>query len=431
MVQARSAAKVVLVDDASGLVLCDERSGTVQLPELRFESAWPPLGGRLSEAIAAQIGVCGRVLEPLDFVTVVMTAGPGQDAPVGYSWRPPADVYGQVTVVDRFLDQDRWRPPWYRTGWAERADAYVDEVLAATGRRRLGDSQQVKHWSLSAVLRTAADGGDVFLKSGLPPYAHEPAVTSWLATQGCGPFATIVAAAAPDAWWVANDFGGADGQKGSPADQARILAQLCRVQVAMLDQTEALFALGCRPLRMADLASTIPDLLSRDDLWAAPKELRNLHRAFDAHEATQLRGLGSFLSRCCADLETAGMPDTLIHGDFHPGNAVLRADGVLLHDWSFAAIGNPLLDLACARYDASPEQAAAGFDAYLSGWSGVVDPAALRRAWRPAGPISAFAELVKFVGLVDLVGEAHAFNYLPVVYGWARRLLGACAADRA
>lgn len=80
-----------------------------------------------------------------------------------------------------------------------RVDPYFDQVLAATGRHRLGDSRRVKHWSLSAVLRTPTDGGDVFLKSGLPPYAHEPAVTSWPATQGCGPFATIVAADTPDA----------------------------------------------------------------------------------------------------------------------------------------------------------------------------------------------------------------------------------------
>jgi hypothetical protein len=423
----RSTATVMLVDDASESVLCDERGDGATLPEVRFESTWPPLDGRLADALAAQLGVRGLVREPLDFVTVVMAARPGQDAPVGHRWCPLADVYGQKSVIDRFLDEDsRWRPQWYRAGWDERADAYIDQVLAATGRRRSDDSRQVKHWSLSAVLRAPAEGGDVFLKSVLPAYAHEPAVTSWLAGQGCGPFAAITATDMTSGWWLADDFGGTDGQTAPPADQERIMTQLCRIQVAMLDRTETLVGLGCRLLDNTDLAAAIPDLLGRDDLWAAPKELRNLYRALDADEATRLRALGPYLRRCCAELDAASIPQTLLHGDFHPGNAVLREDGVLLHDWSFAMISNPLFDLASGFYDAAPARAAAALDAYLAGWSGVLDPATMRRAWRYAGPLSAFMELVKFVGLVDLVGEAYAFNYLPVVYGWARRLVGAC-----
>jgi hypothetical protein len=42
-------------------VPCDERGGTARLPELRFESAWPPPDGRLADALAAQLGLRGLV----------------------------------------------------------------------------------------------------------------------------------------------------------------------------------------------------------------------------------------------------------------------------------------------------------------------------------------------------------------------------------
>jgi aminoglycoside phosphotransferase (APT) family kinase protein len=38
--------------------------------------------------------------------------------------------------------------------------------------------------------------------------------------------------------------------------------------------------------------------------------------------------------------------DKLLHGDFHPGNIMLTADGPVIIDWIDAALGHPLADLA-------------------------------------------------------------------------------------
>jgi aminoglycoside phosphotransferase (APT) family kinase protein len=45
-----------------------------------------------------------------------------------------------------------------------------------------------------------------------------------------------------------------------------------------------------------------------------------------------------------AEVDACGLPDTLVHGDFHPGN--VRGEGLdlTLLDWGDAAIGHPLLD---------------------------------------------------------------------------------------
>ena len=52
----------------------------------------------------------------------------------------------------------------------------------------------------------------------------------------------------------------------------------------------------------------------------------------------------SGLERRMAEVEACGLPDTLVHGDAHPGN--LRGDGagLTLLDWGDCTVGHPLLD---------------------------------------------------------------------------------------
>jgi Predicted aminoglycoside phosphotransferase len=40
-----------------------------------------------------------------------------------------------------------------------------------------------------------------------------------------------------------------------------------------------------------------------------------------------------------------GEPETIVHGDFHPGNALIAEDGhAVILDWSDACIGHPSFD---------------------------------------------------------------------------------------
>ncbi len=63
------------------------------------------------------------------------------------------------------------------------------------------------------------------------------------------------------------------------------------------------------------------------------------------------------LSAAVAAVEQVGVPDSFVHGDFHPGNVISAPDGVRLFDWSDAAITNPLVDIAtwASWFDDGPE----------------------------------------------------------------------------
>jgi aminoglycoside/choline kinase family phosphotransferase len=58
----------------------------------------------------------------------------------------------------------------------------------------------------------------------------------------------------------------------------------------------------------------------------------------------------------------ASMPggESLCHGDFHPDNVILSAEGPVVIDWVDATVGNPLADVARTTILLEGERAAGG-----------------------------------------------------------------------
>lgn len=421
--------ELVLLDATTGLVLTDERHGVARLPRLGFPGPHPPMDERLTDALRAATGVSARLLEPIDFTTAVLmlrTAGP--ELPAGYGWRALDQTGRYSAAVTRWAARAGGAGlPWFTPGWFERADRYIDDTLERLGRARTAPTRQVKLWSMTSVLRTETDTGAVYLKAVLPHLAHEPLVTGFLAAQGVGDFAQVIAHSPAEHWWIAEDFGGVDGWSLPETVRTDALRQLCRLQLAMVDQTAGLRAVGCPRLSLPHLAAALPTLLARDDIWYADNAPRNRHRALSPADGRQLIGLAPFLVECCERLAALGLPETLVHRDLHPGNIVLRDGGVLLHDWSFAAVSQPVFDLASWLLDMTEPAARAQVTTFVRAWSAAVAPDVLWQAWRHAKPLAAVVEMLKLVELSDLVGRDHEFNWLPMTYGWARRLLTAAA----
>ncbi|MEV4582605.1 aminoglycoside phosphotransferase family protein [Nonomuraea jabiensis] len=425
-----SSESVLVIVDQDGAVLCDMTGGSPALPRMRFDGRWPPMDSELTDRVRRELGPATVVLEPLDFTTVVLLAA-GGTRPVsadGLAWHGHDAVAGQSVAFDRRAA--RSRPPvsdWFRPGWFERAESSIDAEIKAAGRVRLGPTRQIKHWSMSAVLRTPTDRGDLYLKAVLPRLAREPDITRYLASLRIAPFATITAVSPRDRWWLAEDFGGVDGWALSTEQRRACLEQLVMVQKETIHRGDELIAAGCVPLSPASLADGVRSTMARDDIWRAPKLAKNLGRALTGEEADRLRALTPYLVECVERLDEAAVPATIVHRDFHPGNVIVRDDGILLHDWSFATVTNPLFDLASWLLDVSEPDAASYLDAFFAAWADTVAPERMRGAWRVAKPLAAVVEMMKLIELADIVGPDHDFNWLPMTYGWGRRLLHAAA----
>jgi aminoglycoside phosphotransferase (APT) family kinase protein len=142
-----------------------------------------------------------------------------------------------------------------------------------------------------------------------------------------------------------------------PDDLAVPLRTLGAIQRSWRDRTDELRALGAPDRRLAVLESQVAELVGD----VAP----DLAHAVQALEAA------------CRD---ADFPATIVHGDFHPGNAVVDDESrAVIFDWSDACVSHPLFDLHLFSFwseDAQPL-----IDAYSEGWGeDVGDAFALARA---------------------------------------------------
>jgi hypothetical protein len=207
------------------------------------------------------------------------------------------------------------------------------------------EPELVRQWPLSSVLRFETPDGPLFLKAVFPLFHHEPAVTAALAREHRGAVPEVVTIDAERGWLLMRELRGElvfGCDRRWWEEQLRVVA---RLQRAWVGRTDELRALGAPSRPLEQLAAEEPAV-----------------------------------EPLCARLAALGVPDTLVHGDLHPWNAVVDGERVVVFDWSDAAIAHPFLDLAPFLERADEADREALVAAYLEPWADVADAAALRDA---------------------------------------------------
>ena len=142
-----------------------------------------------------------------------------------------------------------------------------------------------------------------------------------------------------------------------------------------------------RPERLRQLGSTLHALHSVAPPGVAPFDIgasiERLHGRLCAALPDEGGGLSHFIDRAREALllsDSARRPGVVIHNDLHHTNLMDGAGRLVLLDWEYAAVTDPLLDLACLL--AYYPQAAAHADTLLeaSRLAGEVSPAMLSAA---------------------------------------------------
>jgi hypothetical protein len=405
-----------IVTDERMRVLARRQGQDWRLPTVE-RRGWTPAG-----TVSRLLGHPTVLLKPLGpDLFALDCAGAGQ-APADHGWRPVADLGPDerdeaAAWLDALADPAAIEPEWFRPGWLQEATAWADDALAALGRRRTGPPFQVRHWSLSAVVRLPTDRGDVYLKCVLPGFAIEPSVARAVAGWTDGPSLDVLAHDVRTARWLSADYAGRSGEDVEGGAPPAAAAALARLQVQAATRRYRLLAAGCRTVDPAGLAASFEQLLRRDDLWLARHD-----RALAGRELDRLGACAPWLARLCERLATSPIPLSLTHGDFHPGNAALTADGWLVHDWSFAALSFPFFDLANWLHDVQPGGEADHVDAYLAPWATTHGATAARAAWTLAKPLGACYSLTRLAAVLDATPADQRFSWLPMFFGWARRL---------
>jgi hypothetical protein len=266
-------------------------------------------------------------------VTILRLLRVNQPAPPGgsvtylaeYDGPPLAGLGPAVPTTSHPL-----RLPWARPGGPAASLAWVDDVLAGHGRTATG-RRQIRTWNLSSIWRIDTDRGPVWLKEVPPFMAHEGVVLAWLGRPNTP---TVLGAAGHR--MVLDDIPGTDRYHAPSPERQEMLADLLDIQAD---------AAGRLP-ELVEIGVPTEDGFHHDAETMLPQWIDSLPTEEDRAVLADL--VGGLADRFAA-LADCGVPNTLIHADFHPGN--VRSDGThrVIIDWGDSRIGHPAIDLIRMR----------------------------------------------------------------------------------
>ena len=243
---------------------------------------------------------------------------------------------------------------------------------------------QVRTWNLSSIWRLTTSAGLVWLKVA-PPFCAAEAAVMPLLDQSVVP--TVLGAASQRV--LLADVPGQD-QYDARGDELRTMARmLIDLQASWVDRVAELEALGVLDKRADAMLPRIHSVVDRNR---------------DALDDDSRRGLDALiddLPQRFAALEGCGIPDTLVHGDFHPGNVRGTTGRYRILDWSDCGIGNPMLDLRPSLEYFTPEDQLEARSIWVSEWSRQVPGCDARLAAELARPLGLLYGAVVYQNFLD------------------------------
>ena len=298
-----------------------------------------------------------------------------------------------------WLADDPLRMPWARPGgpaadlaWAARHAAFV------------GEPRQVRSWNLSSIWCIPVPGGECWLKCVPPFFAHE---TSVLRGLGGRPGAPVMLAAEGNRMLLA-PMPGVDGYGAGSNDYRKILETLVGLQQAA----------------PPGVLNAVPD-------WRSPTLRVMVDKVVERRRPSSrsLRGLVEGWDARFSAIEECGVPDVLIHGDAHPGNARIGVHPPIVFDWGDSGYGHALLDLAVLdRHKPAPAQSQLRRQ-WIKLWNDSVPGCDAGRAWRLIRSVAVARGAVVFQGFLDSIEPSERVYHAGDVDPFLDRAVELMAAD--
>ena len=401
------------------LVLCGPEGavlGQLHTPVVVRPRWWPEVDSVVA-AVRERFGLGVTVLR------LLTTDAPVSGGEVVYLAQlrsgPPTPTSPSRGRVAAALDSD----PVHRVWWAEAGGldhlpAWVDTALGAHGRVRTGALRQRKTWNLSVVVTAPTDAGEVWFKATPPFLADEGGVLRRVADADAD-LVPVVLAHDPGRRAILMDHIPGDDQFGltDPDVAEAMVRRWVAAQAELVGDVEHVLALGGRDLRAAALLADTERLVDRAEVRAS----------LGADELTALDALVAALPRRIEDLAACGLPDTVLHGDMHPGNWRRAGDRLTLLDWGDVGVGNPMVDQrAFVERLADPVLRQRVAELWSALWAEQVPGGDPARAAYLLAPVTQLAAAVTYQRFLDHIEETERVYH---AHDPAERLRAAIAAD--
>ncbi|MFF2372748.1 phosphotransferase [Agromyces sp. NPDC058110] len=355
-------------------------------PSFRADEPWTQFVHPVVTAARDQLGLDVTVLRLRDVEArpasdavhvrylAEVAAHPGATAPLA-----PVDADAATATAPHAL-----RMPWAEPGGPAATLRWADATLAEQGVSRIAPAEQVRSWNLSSLWMLPTDAGSVWLKQVPPFFAHEGALVERMSRHAV----PRVLARRDDTVLLA-EIPGEDLYDATPEQRTTMIDLLVAMQRDCADDLDRLLAMGLPDWRLPALAGLGAHAL---EIWAdrLPHETR-------ATVESLIAGLDDRAGR----LDACGLPDTLVHGDFHSGNVRGAGLDLTVLDWGDSGVGHPLLDVAAFTQRLPAADATAARAHWMRRWSETGADAA--EALRLLEPVAALRQSIIYQGFLERI----------------------------
>ena len=294
------------------------------------------------------------------------------------------------------------RASWARPGGPAEDLAWADAALELARTPRVAPAVQVRSWNLSSLWRLPTTRGAAWLKVVPPFFAHEGAILAALGADRVPEVLASDGARTLLAEIPGDDLYGVSGER-----LLSMVDLLVDLQTAWVGRVDDLLEMGLPDWRRDALTVALTDLVAR---WRG--------RLPEAVEV----GLDGLLDGFAArwdHIDACGLPDTLVHGDFHQGN--LRSAGpghLVLLDWGDSGIGHPMLDQSAFLDRLSPADRQAVRQRWTTRWHREVPGCDPDRAASLLAPIGAFRRALIYQRFLDGIEPDERIYHAPDPADW-------------
>jgi Phosphotransferase enzyme family len=384
----------IVLLDADGVLLG-------ALPPFDVDIQWWNAVADVNRAVRDRYGLDVQVLRLLHAVSAPVH---GVSAPAGGNVTYLAQASGSactleltevvVVPVHVNLADDPLRAPFARPGGPAATLRWAGVAVLGLGRGPVLGVEQRRTWNLSAIWRLDTADTPLWIKEVPHFFDHEPVVLSWLAASGhAASFPTLLAS--DGGRMLLENIPGEDLFQAPVAVRAAIARDLHPAQLHGASRVDELLTAGVPDRRFAALRPILADV-ARDA------------RATDPVLDRLMAGLDDRL----AEVATCGLPDTLCHGDLHPGNVRAVPDGPnVIIDWGDSFVGSPAFDILRLTETLSDGESAGLIDAWAARWLGDLPGCDPQRAVHLLRPVAALRNAAVYASfLADIEPSEHPYH---------------------
>ncbi|MFE2723612.1 phosphotransferase family protein [Kitasatospora sp. NPDC059327] len=377
------------------------------------DGGWWSAAAPVVERVSEELGVPVLVLR----LAEVAEGGGGSGGHVVYhveALERPAGLVPRQQGADiaALLGPAERRAGWATASGLRSALDWAERTLREVGRPVAGPVEQVRTWNLSGLFRyRTATGVDAWLKAINPAFnSREGEVIALLGSVDPTLVPPVLGADPAHGRLLLDHVPGEDCWGPSAEEVADVVPRLVAAQAALAADGRAA-ASGLRDRTPRVLLAQVDALLDRLEKAArlsaaAPGGADGSGPAggpLTVEELAAARALAARLPALVADLAACGLPETLVHGDFHPGN--WRSDGTrtVVVDYADSCLGHPAMDGLRPRQYVSEERWTQVAEVWSRAWREHAPGADPERALKLVEPLYHLAYAVRYQEFLDHV----------------------------